>query len=322
VPTITFHASHFHGHGPKGRHDLEVPWEKLVWAAITIGKWRDDLFIRGRYSAFEATHRANLLWAYLCCSASRRYVRTDAYDELDATEKAGVSYAIGMTAAKIFAAERLGVPWLMHLDRYRLTFGVRLRRGRRRPDLIGPRDPDAQMEWLVAEAKGRTHELDSEAVSAMRQQKRRVLTIAGARPFLYMGAAAHFTSGELEHRVVDPPPARRAGNEVFQEYVDVKRQFARAYYEPLVELLEQAERLEDGLVMRELSAADAHIGMRRERFAAIRQYIRGELDDIDLRVDPETQWSDTFGAPDGVAIRLGRSWEDERMTEQPRERAR
>jgi hypothetical protein len=170
VPLITCTASHFRKRGPRGPLPLAFSWAELIWAAVTVGKWRDDLFANGRYSDYEAVSRIALHWAYLRTDAADRLVRTDAYNELDPTEKAAVSYAIGMSTTKLFGAIELGVPWLMHVDRYRTTFGLRLRPGRSRPDLVGPRDPDTQLDWIVAEAKGRTHGLTRGDVGLLRRQ--------------------------------------------------------------------------------------------------------------------------------------------------------
>jgi hypothetical protein len=328
MPTITYRASHFPPGGPRGTLDIATPWAGLLWAAITVGKWRDDLFIHGRYSLFEATYRANVLWAYLRTDSSDRVLRTDAYQALDPTEKSGVSYSLGMTTTKLFASARLGVPWLMHLDRYQRAFGVSLRPGRSRPDLIGPSDPDGQMRWIVAEAKGRTNQLESDAIPKMRSQKRRVLSIAGTRPTLSIGAAAHFSSDELAVEVVDPPTRGRAGREVFREHADPKRRFVDAYYAPFIALLERSAVNHEGLVMRELPDADVWVAMNHQRLSAIREYLRGERPaltltepasepDLEIPVDR----GDTFAGKDGVILRVGASWNDEVMQRPPRERA-
>jgi hypothetical protein len=64
-------------------------------------------------------------------------------------ERRGLSYAIGMSTTKLFEAMELGVPWLVHVDPNRTTLGLGLRPGRSGPDLVGPRDPGARLDWIV-----------------------------------------------------------------------------------------------------------------------------------------------------------------------------
>lgn len=262
-----------------------------------------------------------MLWAYLRETSSARLIRTSAYDDLDATEKSGVSYALGMAITKIFAARQLSIPWLMHLDRYRQVFGVRLKVGRSRPDLIGPRDVNAQRDWIVAEAKGRTHGLDADAIKKMRLQKRRVLTIQGQRPLLYMGAAAHFTNDVLECRVIDPP-ARGEITEMFAEIDDAKRRFVRAYYQPFLDLLEDGERTDGGWVLRELPEADVTLGMSGQLITTLRGYLGGDGPDPFLGADgfDDAVSNTSFLGDDGVLVDTGASWSHEAMLLEPGER--
>jgi len=308
-----------------GTRVLEVSWAELIWAAITVGKWRDDLFAHGRYSAFEAISRAALHWANLREDHARHFVRSDAYDDLDPSEKSGVSYALGMTSAKVFAARQLSTPWLLHVDRYRTPFGVTLRPGRSRPDLIGPRDPNRLRNWIVVEAKGRTNNLDDGTITALRRQKQTILTIGGRAPVLSVGSATHFTNDVLEVEVVDPEARGRRSIELFGDaFGDAKRRFAAAYYQPFIDLLEEdgAETRRD-LVRQRLALADLTIGMPAHRFDAIRAFIGGEQEDIDLGFEAQGAVTDSarsFAGADAVVVELGESWSDTLMRLEPRER--
>lgn len=248
-------------------------------------------------------------------------IRTRAYDDLDATEKSGVSYALGMTITKVFAARQLSIPWLMHLDRYRQVFGVSLKAGRSRPDLIGPRDVNTQRDWIVAEAKGRTHGLDSDAIKKMRTQKRRVLTIQGQRPLLYMGAAAHFTTGVLECRVIDPP-AKGERTELFAELGDARRRFIRAYYQPFLGFLEEGDTANNGWVSRALPEADVTVGMSAQLIASVRDYLTGDVDGPSLGVEAfaDAATETGFLGDDGVAVEIGSSWSHRATSREPGER--
>jgi hypothetical protein len=235
----------------------------------------------------------------------------------------------------------------MHVDRYRVPFGVALGPGRSRPDLIGPRDPDRLTEWIVMEAKGRTHGLDPDVFRTARLQKRQVLRIRRQIPRFFVGSAAHFSSGVLEIEAVDPPAGDDEGTELFgdDDGGAPKRRFVTAYYGPLIELLDTEEQevpddpgrevldtqeQENGpLRLRELPIADVIIGMSVSRFHTIRDFMRGDVDEIDLTSETSPQRSGRpvrdprmFVGPDGVVVQLGESWGTERMQLEPWARVR
>src|SRR5260370_37609349 len=131
-----------------------------------------------------------------------------------------------MAMAKVVAA-RLGVPWLMHVDRYyhglQITFA-----GRMRPDLVGP---DRHRRWLVAEAKGRTGREDRAALRKMRLQKRAIRSICGAPPHIAIGSLAYFEDERLTVRVLDPEEDEP---DPIDYPFDLDRFFC-AYYQPSVQ---------------------------------------------------------------------------------------
>lgn len=107
---------------------------------------------------------------------------------------------------------------------------------------------------------------------------------------------------------------------------DSKRRFAAAYYGPLIDLLEEeASQNRDDVVMRDLPLADVAVGMSRERFGAIRDYIRGDREDVTLGsrrardLSPQGDLSRFVGGDD-VLVQLGVTWNEASMRLQPRER--
>jgi hypothetical protein len=302
---------------PVGR--LDVEWAELVSAAVTVGKWRDDLFSRGIYSLYEGAYRANLVWAFVRDEAGR-FVRTDAYNDLDPTEKGHVSYHLGMITAKILAERLLRVPWLMHIDRYRTSYGVALAPGPSRPDLFGPRDVNRMRDWVVLEAKGRTNALRKADVAAMRAQKHRVVTVGGRIPWIRGGVAAHFTRGALEALFVDPRPRRNERREeAFTDYEESSQIFFRAYYEPIIALAEDESRtrIPDLPVAqaRLVPEMDAVVGLTAEALSALST---GRMRRT-RAARPSRSPQLTVGR-DGVGILLGTSWAPEAMALDPRER--
>ena len=79
--------------------------------------------------------------------------RTDAFKSLDPTEKGAVNYFLGMVFCKLFAAELLDTPWLLHLDVFRAQLDPRTLQGRSRPDLVGKHSSSGA--WHAFECKGR-----------------------------------------------------------------------------------------------------------------------------------------------------------------------
>ena len=146
-----------------GSARLQVTWDEILWAAITVGRPnRHYVFMHGDASAYEAIFRWSLVRMSLEQYGSRRLYlqRTNAAKTLDPTEKGAVSYFLGMTFCKLFATKLLNTPWLLHLD----VFGHQLNavlNSRSRPDLVGMEQ--ATGGWHAFECKGRVSQPDSTA---------------------------------------------------------------------------------------------------------------------------------------------------------------
>ena len=237
----------------------KISWNELVWAAVTVGRARRDVFRPGRYSLSEMLYRVNMLYAFYD-PKSGRLRSTNAYDELDPTEKGSVSYALAMSFAKVYSSRRLGMPWLMHLSRYGDYYGVSFA-GTERPDLIGL---DGGGRWAVAEAKGRQR-VGSALIVKMQSQKSSVATINGASPVWRFGAATRTQRGIYGLVVVDPEP----DSEAVELQIEVARWLAE-YYAPVVDLLEDQDPVQDGSrVSVRIPTTDVVIGMSHDLFEAV-----------------------------------------------------
>lgn len=141
---------------------------EIVWALVTVGKsqqdWNDSLKLPD-FFFYDMVSRIGLLKANLTHPPKTH--RADStflglspiFDKADPSEKNYVSYIIGMTVAKLFAAQRedIDAPWLQHFDNYanarqqQVSSDVRF-------DLIGQRAAkDGEMAFV--EAKGRTSKI-------------------------------------------------------------------------------------------------------------------------------------------------------------------
>jgi hypothetical protein len=56
----------------------------------------------------------------------QKLVRTDAFMQMDPTEKGALNYFLGLVACKLFASKLLDAPWTLHLDVYRGALNPRL----------------------------------------------------------------------------------------------------------------------------------------------------------------------------------------------------
>ena len=249
-----------------GDRDIATTWDELLHAAITVGRrsWHDVL-VHGRYSVFEICYRAAMLLANLRQSQGQLR-KSDAYLYLDPSEKAAASYFIGLTLASLMARKRLGIHWLMHLDVYHDSLQPGLLASGR-PDLIGL---DAQDEWHVIEAKGRSNGLDPKVVPKAKEQTRKLHTVCGRAPILRVASVAHFSRGALALNVEDP-----VGQDTDAVDCDLtENQFLRDYYDRFVALIDQKRRL---------GAGEFDIGVQSETVNGV-DYLVTELSDVDLAI--------------------------------------
>jgi hypothetical protein len=177
VPTIEYVAENFpaaYGAPLAGEHALTTSIPALVWAAISVCKRQlGHLTLHGLYSLFEMIYRAAIIFANLREGPDGTILRSSAYRGLDPSEKGAISYFIGLTLAKLFAHDLLGVPWLMHLDVYRQQLQPVLV-GNEKPDLVGL---NANNDWVVVEAKGRTNDYSETALVKAKSQSQQLATI-------------------------------------------------------------------------------------------------------------------------------------------------
>jgi hypothetical protein len=252
--TVPFEASDFPKGSPlNGLLALDVRWDDLLWATITVGKAQPDLMRFGRYSFAEILHRVASLHAYYDIDRSNRLTLSPALKYLDSTEKGVVSFYTGMAMAKLYADKVLGIPWMMHISRYEADWAVRYGANTNRPDLFGCNDLG---EWAVCEAKGRSR-VTNQLVTKMQQQKSAVASIQRVAPTYRYGSATRFEGGRLALRVVDPPQLRRA-----QDVPIDAAAWLLDYYRPIVDLLDQIDAHHEGeAIIGTLPGADIEIGV-------------------------------------------------------------
>ncbi len=124
---------------------------------------------------------------------------------------------------------------------------------------------DAYQQWLVAESKGRTSPVGRQALEEAKRQTRSLRNLNGALPALRVAVGSYFTSGMTRARIWDP-------DEFDENAVDLRvplEEFARAYYRPLVEPVEQlspaeTRTIDESVRSVQLSGLDGVLSLDRE----------------------------------------------------------
>ena len=321
IPYISTGFAESMGQDVCGSNTCECGWPDVVWAAITVGRasW-SHVVGYGLCSDWEIIYRAAIVYANLTQGVGGYIHKSAAYIGLDPSEKGAVSYFLGLMSAKLLSERYLDVPWLLHLDRYRDLLDVELASGRSRPDLVGR---SLQDKWIALEAKGRSDKLGSGIVDGAVSQARRVTGICGGEPEMRIGLACYFDNGRFMIDWRDPPSDRES---VTKPSPSTER-FLAAYYAPFVELLKRhgadvAVEATGGrrFVITALSDADMVVGLDGAIIDAT-SYSDSlkTLADGDQRPSASADPHQKIGR-DGVLVRLGPRWSDERMTLQPQER--
>lgn len=231
MPNIKYKPSNFPPSSPKNllkAQDLTISLNELIWGCITVGKFGlFDLTYFGIKSLHEILFKWHLLFANLDFR-NGRFSKTSLYQNLDPSEKAVVSYYLGMTCAKVFSDKRLNTPWLYHV--YKINpLTITFHSGDSRPDLIGE---DINGDWIVVEAKGRTNGYCSKTMLSAKKQTLQINKINGKNPILRVAFQSHFNK-HLELAVDDPPqPDKNAKDLNFDKVFAI-----RQYYEYLVSIL-------------------------------------------------------------------------------------
>ena len=300
-----------------GKHDLDVGWIDLVWAAITVGKpGIAHLFSHGWHSISDVIVRSHTVYANLRTHGAL-FRRSSLYNAQDPSEKSGTSYFLGMMAAKLIAERLLDTPWLMHVSMFTSSGGTVRLHGNSEPDLIGIR---RNGDWIVMEAKGRSGRFSSVAMAKAKTQTRQLRKINGQFPILRVGVQAHF-SPNLCFSIEDP-----------EEYEEDARDFSgdlelatRRYYSSILLATTSSSETRNiagrEFQTRHLEEIGVTVGIERK----IREILSGDnavelqlrqiLEDSKETLGAEEEGTSVFG--DGVLIELDGRWSDENMQRNP-----
>ena len=327
MPTIKFITKGLPPDFEEKKFLKEVTWAELIWAGITVGrqKWK-DVIQHGYHSLFEIIYRFAILKANLSSTPKGEYTKSDAYKNLDPSEKSAISYFLGLSMAKLAAHRFLSVPWVVHLDCVR---GLSIEmEGKNRPDLIGK---NHLREWCVFEAKGRSNGISNESILKAKRQAQGIKSIDGKAPFFQGISISHFRSNILWLHL--ERLAEINSNNFDLEFLIGENQFLESYYQPFVSLIENNTGTIRGTgVVRvrgrkvnfvNLEEVDLDVGLDSrvlEIFTSDTQAKKSLMSIYNLcsqhaeRLTLTYPGSNdpTFLGEDGVFVRLGSSWEKKR----------
>lgn len=274
---------------------LNTTWDDVLWAALTIGRPSTYHILRhGPASFHEAIFRLSLIRMALSEDGYGHLRRTSAFASLDPTEKGMVSYFLGMTFTKLFAAELLVTPWLLHLDVFKSVLNPTVL-GRSRPDLVGL---SASGEWFVFESKGRSNPPSRHDRQKAKGQAQRLVSVGGTPTTLHVGSFAFFRSGTLEFFWADPQP--KIGKPI---ETPTPRQEWKYYYECAMSL---AEEPTESSLATERERADVEVQIH----PGIRQRLEaGQFSEAhDLAVEISDELRSLGYQPDGLRVIAGDEW--------------
>lgn len=300
--SITYESDGFPAGGPVANSTaaLSTSWDKLLWAALTVGRPnRHYVFQHGRASVYEALFRLSLVRMTLEPSSpyGRRLRRTAAAKSLDPTEKGAVNYFLGMAVAKLFAAELLATPWMLHLDVFRSQLSAVLK-GRSRPDLIGQNTSGG---WIALECKGRLSPPNEDARAKAKVQARRVKRIDGARPSSAIGAITYFRNDILQFFWRDPEVDPHVKNGFELAPTDKMWDYC---YSPVRALIHASKQWTDeGVVWGTVPGADVKVGVHHRVWKTF-----DEGGAAAKRVANELKGELGLCNADGIAVSAGESW--------------
>lgn len=291
---------------PNARRRLEITWDDVLWAAITVG--RPDVFHvfgHGAASIFEAIFRWSMVRMALQQRGARgrRLVRTDLFKQMDPTEKGAVNYFIGLLICRLFAAKLLDAPWCLHLDVFRSTLNARVLAGRSRPDLVAQAASTGQ--WHAFECKGRGSVPDEAEKQKAKAQAQRLVSVGGTACTLHIGAITYFRSDVVEFYWRDPTPVPR-------EPIVLPNPNWRAYYEPIVEVIRsRGGETEVGLpagALVPIEALDLYIGIHPmiapSLFASNWERARA------IAIEAREEFIPRGFQPDGLMVKAGPTWHE------------
>ncbi|GAA4726556.1 hypothetical protein GCM10025782_26180 [Pedococcus ginsenosidimutans] len=273
-----------------------------------------------RRPLIEIEWRILMVASNLAMSADRHGVeywrKSDAFEQLDPSEKGAVSYFLGMTQAQVTCRRRLGIPLLAHLDTLLKLLGTPL--VGKRPDFVGV-DFSGVVLPVVVESKGRTGAVGPKLLTDAKAQALAFPHVAGSpAPAVVVSGSGFRANGTWTARLHDPPDDRAP------DLVVSRNAVIASHYLPLVEAVREAPTKErrEGDWHAALPGIDANFIIPDVAFKALSNYSLGETYSDKTLAEAGATIANSLAsrkaqrgqrryvASNGVGLHLGPSWHD------------
>lgn len=212
-------------------------------------------------------------------------VRSPGFDNLDPSEKGGISFHFAMASTVAIAKKKLGFRAIVHFDSLMLfwkkmgiTPPVALRNGGSRPDLVGFSVFSGQAyraDYLLRrgyfECKGRSNGYDPKAMASARRQLGNIIDNSNNSPLkvasqFYFDGSINILTGVME----DPPVS-----DIFSELDDLEFASSILAVEAMeiIELMDQGYSDDSGYISGRISEMQCELKIEKEFYQAVREIL-------------------------------------------------
>lgn len=227
-----------------GYIDIEITIEEFIKSVITCGMPMYYLTPSITCSRkMEISYKLYAILTLIEFDSVSGYIRLrEEVKYLDASEKATLSYYLGMVLTRFISSREFEQDYLVHLNILEKTNSIRYKNVNKklRPDLIGYNN--LSQKFSVFEAKGRLRKNIATIEKAL-EQVQNVNYVAGSKPLYAVAQLSYFKNSELYVVAVDPV---EEGNKKIEFNGNCLEQYFKSYYEPIISLFDESDQIEIG----------------------------------------------------------------------------
>ena len=220
-----------------GYIDYEITIEDFIKAIITCGMpmyYLTPAITRSRLN--EINYKMYALFTLIEFDSKSKYIKLrKEIKYLDASEKATLSYYLGMVMTRYISYKEYGQDYLVHLNIMEKYNTVKFKNTNKKlcPDLIGYSKTNRG--FSVFESKGRIRKTTA-AIEKALEQVQNINYIAGSKPLYGVAQLSYFNNRELYVVAVDPVDEGEKGVELLENGLS---QYFSLYYKPVIELIDE-----------------------------------------------------------------------------------
>ncbi|MBK6418069.1 MAG: hypothetical protein IPF79_02610 [Ignavibacteria bacterium] len=285
-----------------GDVDIRFSQKALIRGAIAAGQ-SPRKRVTARDELAHLDELAALIRSSLDTSGPELYPTT-LYKGLGSTAKGIKSFGIGNALCAHTAYVKLGIPWLIDIEKLPARVSVQFKRNsNQRGDFIGK---DTKGNWYAFESKGRGRKPSCDDLEKWKKQVKTVKAINGKAPACHIVSAAYLNSNKVWEVIWVDPPAERGVTINLSE-----RHFFDEYYSRLfLALVKQSGTTTEGFQYGPstfLPRSKVEVGLHSEVFSALQtgNYARiAEFGQRNLESSEDLKSEDTTLFADGIFVRI------------------